>query len=108
MEEPGFWDDADKANAQMKELKNLEDLLKEYDSLCEKYEDVQTLIEMGNEEEDASLVPEAQEELETFKEGFDSQRLRTLMNGEYDDNGAILRLNAGAGGTEACDWCNML
>ena len=108
MEEPGFWDDADKANAQMKELKNLEDLLKEYDSLCEKYEDVQTLIEMGNEEEDASLVPEAQEELETFKEGFDSLRLRTLMNGEYDDNGAILRLNAGAGGTEACDWCNML
>jgi len=108
MEEPGFWDDTDKANAQMKELKNLEDTIREYGKLEEAFEDVQTLIEMGDEEEDASLVPEVQAAFDSFKEKFESLRIRTLLRGEYDKDGAIVKLNAGAGGTEACDWCGML
>lgn len=108
MEEPGFWDDADKANEHMKELKSLKDTIGKYEKLQMAYDDVMTLIEMGNEEEDASLVEEAQETLDAFKEEFEAFRIRTLLSGEYDDNGAIVKLNAGAGGTEACDWCSIL
>ncbi len=108
MEEPGFWDNADKANESMKELKNLKDTLEEYNKVRTEFEDVQTLIEMGNEEEDASLAEEARESLELFKTDFENLKIKTLLSDEYDKNNAILRLNAGAGGTEACDWCSML
>ena len=108
MEEPGFWNDTDKANAYMKELKNLRDTLDEYHGLKTSYEDIYTLIELAEEEEDVSLVPEVQEALEDFVSRFEAMRIRTLLSGEYDKDNAILKLNAGAGGTEACDWCNML
>ena len=81
MEEPGFWDNADKANNSMKELKNLKDTVEEYHRLETAWEDVETLLEMGYEENDASLIPEVQEAMVDF---------------------------AGAGGTEACDWVGML
>ena len=108
MEEPDFWDDADKANRQMKELKNLKDAIAEYDSLKQDYDDVATMIEMGNEEGDASLAEETQEMLDAFKEKFENMRIKTLLTGEYDSDGAILTLHAGAGGTEAMDWTSML
>lgn len=66
------------------------------------------MIEMGNEENDPSLVPEVEEMLREFKESLESMRINTLLSGEYDSDNAILRLNAGAGGTESCDWCGML
>lgn len=108
MEEPGFWDDAGKAQVLMKELKNLKDTVEEYKHLKMRYEDVQTLIQMGYEENDESLIPEIDEALNLFIEDLEALRLRTLLSGEYDRYDAILSLHAGAGGTESCDWANML
>ena len=108
MEAPGFWDDPDKSNLKMKELKNLKDTVGQYNKLATQYEDILTLIEMGYEENDESLVAETRGELDEFIAEFDELRLSTLLSGEYDKNDAILKLNAGAGGTESCDWCGML
>lgn len=108
MEEPGFWDDADKSTGYMKELKSLKDTVDDYNKLQQSYEDVETLLEMGYEENDDSLIPEIQELLDEFAAEFDNLRIRTLLSGEYDNNNAILTLHAGAGGTEACDWTSML
>ena len=66
------------------------------------------MIEMGNEENDPSVVPEVEEMLKEFKDKLEEMRINTLLSGEYDSDNAILRLNAGAGGTESCDWCSML
>ncbi len=108
MEEPGFWDDVDKANAQMKELKSLKGTIDRYERLKADYEDVETILEMGYEENDESLIPEAQEMMENFRNDFEEMRLSTLLTGEYDSDSAIMTLHAGAGGTEACDWTSML
>ncbi|MCM1534447.1 MAG: peptide chain release factor 2 [Clostridium sp.] len=108
MEAPGFWDNPDSSNQKMKELKNLKDTVGECDKLSGQYEDILTLIEMGYEENDASIIPEIREELDDFLRVFEELRIGTLLSEEYDKNNAILRLNAGAGGTESCDWCGML
>jgi len=108
MEAPGFWDDPDKSNLKMKELKNLKDVVEECHKLSTQLEDILTLIEMGYEEEDESMVPEIRGELDEFISEFEELRISTLLSGEYDKNNAILKLNAGAGGTESCDWCSML
>ena len=108
MEAPGFWDDPDKSNAKMKELKNMKDTVAECSGLFTQYEDILTLIEMGYEENDSAMVDEIRGELEDFKAKFDELRISTLLSGEYDKDNAILKLNAGAGGTESCDWCSML
>ncbi len=108
MEETGFWDNADKAQGFMKELKNLKDTIEEYGHLKSRYEDVQTLIQMGYEENDESLLPEIEEALQLFIHDLDELKLRTLLSEEYDKYNAILTLHAGAGGTESCDWANML
>ena len=103
MEAPGFWDDPERSNQKMKELKNLKDTVGECDKLSTQYDDILTLIDMGYEENDESLIP-----LDEFIREFDELRIGTLLSGEYDKNNAILKLNAGAGGTESCDWCGML
>lgn len=108
MEAPGYWDDPEKSQEGMKELKNLKDEAEDYHALEQQYEDIETLIEMGNEENDPDLVPEVQAELEAFAAKLDSMTIKTLLSGEYDRNNAILKLNAGAGGTESCDWAGML
>jgi peptide chain release factor 2 len=108
MEEPGFWDDADRTQVVMKELKNLKDTIEEYQHLKGRYEDVQTLIQMGYEESDTSLIPEIEEAMELFTKDLEELKLRTLLCGEYDKYDAIITLHAGAGGTESCDWANML
>ncbi|MDF2610362.1 MAG: peptide chain release factor 2 [Lachnospiraceae bacterium] len=108
MEEPNFWDNADKAQSYVKELKNLKDIIDEYNSLKRNYEDIETLIEMAYEENDGSLVSEIEETLKTFVSDFDELRLSTLLSDEYDKYNAILTLHAGAGGTESCDWASML
>ena len=72
------------------------------------YEDVETLLEMGYEEDDASLIPEVQETMAVFEENFERLRIKTLLSETYDKANAILTLHAGAGGTEACDWVSML
>ena len=108
MEDPGFWDNPDAANAKMRELKSLKDVAETYDGLAVKYDDIETLIEMGYEEEDAELIPEIRSELDSFIEVLEGIRIGTLLSGEFDKNNAILKLNAGAGGTESCDWASML
>ena len=108
MEAPGFWDDPDRSNKQMKELKNLKGVVEQCDKLSGQYEDILTLIEMGYEEDDDSMVAEIRGELDEFISEFEELRIGTLLSGEYDRNNAILKLNAGAGGTESCDWCSML
>ena len=108
MEAPGFWDNPDISNQKMKELKNLKSVVEQCEKLETQYEDILTLIEMGYEENDESLVAEIRGELEEFISEFEELRLGTLLSGEYDKNDAILKLNAGAGGTESCDWCGML
>lgn len=108
MEAPGFWDDPDRSNKRMKELKNMKDTVEGFRKLETQYDDILTLIEMGYEEEDASLIPEIRGELDEFIGELEELRIGILLSGEYDKNNAILKLNAGAGGTESCDWCGML
>ena len=108
MEEPDFWDRPEEAQELMKQLSSMKDDRDTYQRLVSAKEDMETLIEMGYEENDASVIPEIQEMLDTFKEDFEAIRIKTLLSGEFDSNNAIIKLNAGAGGTEACDWCGML
>ena len=108
MEEPNFWDDAEKASASMKEVKDLKSVVERADGLSQEYEDILTLIAMGNEEEDASLIPEVEQEYKNFVEEFEDLRITTMLTGEHDRENAILTLHAGAGGTESCDWASML
>lgn len=108
MEEPDFWDRPDEAQEMMKQLSSMKEDRDTYQHLVSAKEDMETLIEMGYEENDASLIPEIQEMLDEFKVSFDAIRIKTLLSGEFDTNNAIIKLNAGAGGTEACDWCGML
>lgn len=108
MEEAGFWDDPDISNRKMKELKGLKDTVDTLNGLASQYEDIETLIEMGYEESDSSIILEIRQELDTFVETFEEIRIGTLLSEEYDKNNAILKLNAGAGGTESCDWAGML
>ena len=84
MEAPGFWDNPDIANKQIKELNNLKDTVGIYDKLEMQYDDILTLIQMGYEEEDTSLISEISGELEEFKAEFDALRIGTLLSGEYD------------------------
>ena len=108
MEQPGFWDDVTKSGEVMKELKSLKSSLNIINHLQSQYEDLGVLIEMGNEEEDASIIEEVESELTSFKKEFDKVKIETLLSGDYDKYNAILKINAGAGGTESCDWANML
>ena len=108
MEEPSFWEDADRAAKLVKEAKVLKDTVEGFHKLHTQYEEIGLMIEMGYEENDPELIPEIQEMLDEFVEEIEALRLRTLLTGEYDSNNAILKLSAGAGGTEACDWCSML
>ena len=108
MEAPDFWDDAEVSQKKMKELKDMKDDMETYQNLVTQMEDMETMIEMGYEENDPALIPEIQEMLDEFQKDFDNIRIKTLLSGEYDSENAIIKLNAGAGGTEACDWCSML
>ena len=108
MEAPGFWDNPEVSNTKMKELKSFKDLVETMDHLRNQYEDIMALIEMSNEEEDQELAADIRKELDEFIQTFENIRINTLLSDEYDSYNAILKLNAGAGGTESCDWCGML
>lgn len=108
MEAPDFWSDPSVSQKKMQELKSMKDDVATYKELEESYEDIETMIEMGYEENDASLIPEIQELLDAFIATYDAIRMKTLLSGEYDRKKAIVSLHAGAGGTESCDWASML
>lgn len=106
--EPNFWDDNKESKKVLDELSKLSSKVKAFDKLFNAYEDTLALVEIGNEEEELSLLPEAQGEFEKVKKELETQKLATLLSGEYDANNAILTFHAGAGGTEAQDWVEML
>ncbi len=105
---PDFWDDLENSQKILQKTGKLKNTVESYDNLCSSYEDLGVLIEMGDEEEDLSLVEEIETTLSEFEKGLASLRLQTLLTGEYDKNNAILTFHAGAGGTEAMDWVSML
>lgn len=106
--QPGFWDDVENSQKILQKTGALKNKVAQYDELTEAYEDTLALIELANEEEDLSLLEEAQTEVEKVRESLEAQRLQTLLTGEYDSKNAILTFHAGAGGTEAQDWALML
>ena len=106
METPDFWNDAEEAQKLTKECKGLKDDVETCEALKTQYEEV--LIEMGYEENDPEMIPEIRQELDGFIAGLENIRIKTLLSDEYDGYHAILKLNAGAGGTESCDWASML
>lgn len=108
LEQPGFWDQVEESQRVMKELKSLKGTIEEYDSIASSFEDIETLIEMAEEEQDESLIEEIKDELTSFKTSFEAFRIRTLLSGEFDANNAVITIHAGAGGTESCDWASML
>ncbi len=108
MEEPNFWTDPESANKYSTEARRLKDDVKAYEELTQAYEDIEALIEMAEEEDDMDSVVEAKEMLDDFTAKLDAMSTRLLLSGEYDNMNAILRLNAGAGGTESNDWAGML
>ena len=108
MSEPSFWDDAAAAQKLNQELAALKGGVDTYRDLMAKYEDAETLYEMGIEESDPSMERDIRAELNLIAEGLETLQLEVLLSGEYDANDAILTLHAGAGGTEAQDWTQML
>ena len=108
MSEPSFWDDAAAAQKLNQELAALKGGVDTYKNLMAKYEDAETLYEMGIEENDPSMEGDIRAELDLIADGLETLQLEVLLSGEYDANDAILTLHAGAGGTEAQDWTQML
>ena len=108
MSEPSFWDDAAAAQKLNQELAALKGGVDTYKELMAKYEDAETLYEMGIEESDPSMEADIRAELNLIAEGLETLQLEVLLSGDYDANDAILTLHAGAGGTEAQDWTQML
>lgn len=108
MEAPDFWNDADKAQRYVIELKSLKDTIGKFTNLTSQYEDIQTLIQMGYEENDPAILEDVEQDFAKFKDEFEELRVSTLLSEEYDKDAAILTLHAGAGGTESCDWASML
>ncbi len=107
-EEEGFWNDHENAQKLLKEKKSVESKIGEYEDLKKEFEDIGILIDLAMEEEDASMVPEIQNAYEEYKKKFEELRIKTLLNGEYDGNNAIISIHAGSGGTDAQDWAEML
>ena len=105
---PGFWDNLEKSQKVTQRMKQLQNKLEAQKRRESQWEDLLTLCEMGNEEEDGSLVPEVEEGYARLEQDMEEARLSTLLTGEYDNSNAILTIHAGAGGTEAQDWAQML
>jgi len=108
MEEPDFWDKPEESTKIVRENRSLKDTVERCKKLETQFEDIGVMIEMGNEENDPEMAEEVRQMLDEFIENLESLKAETLLTGEYDANNAILRLNAGAGGTESSDWCSML
>ena len=104
----GFWNDISRSQKVQQQLKQLKTKIEKYENMCRQWEDLLTLCEMGMEEDDADLFEELKEEFGKFEETLEEMHLATLLIGEYDANNAILTFHAGAGGTEAQDWTQML
>ena len=108
MAEPSFWENPESASKMQKELGSLKNGMEAFSKLENLYEETLMLIDMANEDDDESVLPDVQNDMQEFMETFETMRIQTLLSGPYDRNDAIVTLHSGAGGTEACDWCGML
>lgn len=108
MHQDGFWDDADNAGKILKKIKMLNNKIEKVNSLKGEFEDIQVLIELGQEAEDPSVIPEVESAFNILKADVENLRIETLLNGQYDRNNAIFTVHSGAGGLEAQDWAEML
>ncbi|MBE6728375.1 MAG: peptide chain release factor 2 [Ruminococcaceae bacterium] len=106
--DPSFWDDMEASQKILKKTGKLKNTVALYDGISSGYEDLLVLIDMGDEEGDVSLIDEITASIESLEKDIASLRLETLLTGEYDESNAILTFHAGAGGTEAMDWVQML
>ena len=106
--EPGFWDNLERSTHVTRKISQLEAKIKHYEGLVSQCDDIEVMMELAEEADDASVVPEVSEMLEKLRNDTDALELETLMRGQYDDHDAVLSLHAGAGGTEAQDWTSML
>lgn len=102
--QPGFWDDTENSQKILRKTGSMKSKIEQYNRLAESFDDVLTMIELANEEEDESMLPEIQELADKTKKELEEMNLVTLLSGEYDNKNAILTFHAGAGGTEAQDW----
>ena len=107
-EQDGFWNDLERSQKVSQQIKRLENKIKKHDRLVSEWEDTLTLCEMAQEEDDASQLPDVIDGYEKLQKEISERRLAALLSGEYDANNAILTFHAGAGGTEAQDWTEML
>ncbi|MDR0196854.1 MAG: peptide chain release factor 2 [Oscillospiraceae bacterium] len=105
---PDFWDDAENARVIRQKLGDMKNKTETFKKLAESFDDVLTMIELADDEEDESLLPEIRALAAKARAGLEEQKLVTLLTGEYDGKNAILTFHAGAGGTEAMDWVEML
>ena len=108
IEAPGFWDDQETSQKVMKRARQLEAKAERYQKMCADWDDLMTICEMAQEENDDSMLDELTEGYGKLEQAMESARLETLLTGEYDHSNALLSFHAGAGGTEAQDWCQML
>ena len=104
----GFWNDLARSQKVQMRLKQLQNKIARHEKLLSAWEDLVTLCEMGQEEDDADILEELKAEYDTLEKNVEETRMTTLLSGEYDNNNVILQLHAGAGGTEAQDWAQML
>ena len=104
----GFWNDLERSQKVQMRLKQLQNKVTRQEKLIASWEDLTTLCEMGQEEDDADILEELKSEFAELEERVEETRMTTLLSGEYDNSNAILQFHAGAGGTEAQDWTEML
>ena len=107
-EAPGFWDDPEKSQKIVMKTKQAEGKIERYEKMVSSWEDLMTICEMAAEEDDDSMLPELKDGFSDLSAEMESCRLETLLTGKYDKNTALMSFQAGAGGTEAQDWCQML
>ncbi len=106
--QPGFWDDMEQSQKVLQKTKQLKDKIESYENLKTLREDTLMMIDLAEEDNDAGLVDEVKTAVEDITSTIEKMTLETLLNGPYDKNNAIMTFHAGAGGTEAQDWCQML
>ena len=108
IESDGFWDNQELSQKVMKQTRQLEDKVERYGKMCTTWDDLMTICEMALEENDESMLEELKDGYHKLEEQMETARLETLLSGEYDSLNAIVSFQAGAGGTEAQDWAQML
>ena len=106
--EPTFWDDMENSQNIIKKTKQLKDKVEAYEELKSLREDTLMMIELAEEENDASMAGDVKATVDQLNEKIEKLTLETLLSGAYDNSNAIMTFHAGAGGTEAQDWCEML